>query len=153
MKHFLIVSLCTLIPFLGINAQGNSPSNQTDKRSELIAKYMEEKISYLKQCIALSDSEAERFFTLYDEMEKKKFEVMSEVHRESRKIRKSTEVIADEVYAEVADKLTELPMKIAQIESEYFAKFREILTPKQMFMFFNCEHNYGKSMLKKGQNK
>ena len=153
MKHFLIVSLFTLIPFLGINAQGNSSSSQADKRSELIAKYMEEKIAYLKQCIALSDSEAEKFFPLYNEMEKKKFEVMSVVHRESRKIRKSTEVVSDEVYAEVSDKLAELPVKIAQIESEYFAKFKQILSPKQMFMFFNCEHNYGKSILKKEQNK
>ena len=153
MKYFLLISLFSLIPFLGINAQGNNSANKSDKRSELMAKYMEEKKSYLKQCIPLNDSEAEKFFALYDELEKKKFEIMLPIHKESRKIRKSTDPVSDEAYSAVADKLAELPVKIATIESEYFAKFKQILSPKQMFMFFNCENSFGKSILKKEQNK
>lgn len=153
MKYFLLISFFALIPFLGINAQECQNANKQDKRSELIAKYMEEKKEYLKQCIPLNDSEAEKFFAVYDELERKKFEIMASVHKEARKIRKSVEEVSDETYSAVADKMAELPAKIAAVESEYFAKLKQILSPKQMFMFFNCENSYGKSMLKKGQNK
>ena len=153
MKYFLLISLFALIPFWGVNAQECNNANKQNKHSELMAKYMEEKKAYIKQCIPLSDSEAENFFAIYDELEKKKFEVMFSVHKEVRKIRKSVEEISDETYAATADKFAELPMKIAEIESEYYAKFKQILSPKQMFMFFNCENSFGKSILKKGQNK
>ena len=150
MKYYLLISIFALIPFLGINAQDNN-ANKQGKRSELMAKYMEEKKSYLKQCIPLSDSEAEKFFAVYDEMERKKFEIMASVHKEARNIRKSVEEVSDETYSAVADKLAELPSKIAAVESVYFAKLKQILSPKQMFMFFNCENSFGKSMLKKEQ--
>ena len=153
MKYFLLISLFALIPFMGVNAQGGNNANNADKRAELMAKYMEQKKAYIKQCIPLSDSEAERFFAVYDELERKKFEIMLPIHKESRKIRKSTEPVSDEAYSAAADKLAELPVKIATIESEYFAKFKQILSPKQMFMFFNCENSFGKSILKKEQNK
>ena len=39
------------------------------------------------------------------------------------------------------------------LSDEYFEKFKQILSPKQMFMFFNCENSFGKSILKKEQNK
>ena len=113
---------------------------------------METKKQYLKQCIPLSDSDAEKFFVIYNELEKEKFNIMFAIHKEAREIKKSTEPVSNEVYAEIANKLAELPSKIAAIESEYYEKFKQILTPKQMFMFFNCEHNFGKQMLKREQN-
>ena len=153
MKYFLLISLFALIPFMGVNAQGCNNANNANKRAEMMAKYMEQKKAYIKQCIPLSDSEAEKFFAVYDELERKKFEIMLPVHKEARKIRKSAEEVSDEIYSDVADKLAELPTKIAAIESEYFEKFKQILSPKQMFMFFNCENSFGKSILKKEQNK
>lgn len=153
MKYFLLISFFSLIPLLGINAQSENYPNKKGNRHELIVKYMEEKKSYLKQCIPLSDEEAEKFFPLYNELEKKKFDIMAPIYKESRKIRKSTEPVSDEAYSAAADKLAELPVKIAAIEREYFAKFKQILSPKQMFMFFNCENSFGKSFLKKDQNK
>lgn len=151
MKRFLLISFLVLIPFLGINAQENNP-NRKGRCSEMMIKYMETKKQYLKQCIPLSDSDAEKFFVIYNELEKAKFNIMFAIHKEAREIKKSTEPISDEVYAEVANKLAELPSKIAAIESEYYEKLKQILTPKQMFMFFNCEYNFGKQMLKREQN-
>ncbi|MBR5532188.1 MAG: hypothetical protein IKU59_02620 [Bacteroidales bacterium] len=150
MRYFFLISFFVLIPFLGINAQENSQANN---RAERMAKYMSEKKAHLKECIPLSDSEAEKFFALYDEMEKKKFSVIAPVYKEVRDIRKSTEEISDERYSATADKLAELAVKVAAIENEYYEKFKQLLSPKQMFMFFNCENSFGKSMLKKNEKK
>ena len=56
MKYFLLISFFSLIPLLGINAQSENYPNKKGNRHELIVKYMEEKKSYLKQCIPLSEA-------------------------------------------------------------------------------------------------
>lgn len=146
MKNIFIISLFVLFPLLGVNAQ------QKCNRSEMIAKYMAEKQEYMKQCISLSDEEAEKFFPLYNELEKKKFEASFPVYKKARELRKSSEAISDDKYSEMVAELSSLPQKIATLESEYFEKFKSVLSPKQMFMFFNCEHSFGKAILKKKQN-
>ena len=73
--------------------------------------------------------------------------------KKAREIKKAVGDISDEVYAKSADELAALSTKIATIESEYFEKIKKILTPKQMFMFFQCNHSFGKEMIKKEQQK
>lgn len=151
MKYFFIISLFAMIPFMGVKAQENTSCNKGSKYHELMVKYMEQKKEYLKQCIPLTDKDVDAFFKLYDELEKKKHDVIFPVYKEVRKIKKSTEQINDELYLEVTDKLSDISSKIAEIEKEYYEKLKLILTPKQLFQFFDCEHNYGKRMLKKEQ--
>lgn len=152
MKYFFIISLFALIPFMGINAQENTSCNKNSKHHELLVKYMEEKKAYLKQCIPLDDSEEGAFFKLYNELEKKKHDVIVPVYREVRKIKKSTEPVSDEMYLEITEKLSKMSAQIAEIEIEYYEKLKQVLTPKQLFQFFNCEENFGKNMLKKDQS-
>ncbi len=157
MRNFFIISLIALFPFIGVYAQNPNNGNCNNKgncsRSEMMAKFMEKKKAYLKSCIPLNDSEAEAFFTLYNEMEKKKFEISIATFKKAREIKKAVGDISDEVYAKSADELAALSTKIATIESEYFEKIKKILTPKQMFMFFQCNHSFGKEMIKKEQQK
>lgn len=158
MRNFFIISLIALFPFIGVSAQnpnnGNCNNNKGNcSRSEMMAKFMEKKKAYLKSCIPLNDSEAEAFFALYNEMEKKKFEISIATFKKAREIKKAVGDISDEVYAKSADELAALSTKIAAIESEYFEKIKKILTPKQMFMFFQCNHSFGKEVIKKEQQK
>ncbi len=151
MKYFFIISFFAIAPFLGIKAQENGSVNKGSKHHELMVKYMEEKKSYLKQNIPLSDGETDAFFKLYNELEKKKHDIIFPVYKKVRMLNKSTEEISDETYLDITSQLSEISSKIAAIEKEYYEKLKQILTPKQLFKFFDCEHNYGKRILKKEQ--
>lgn len=128
----LILSVC--------KAQGTSPED----RYRSFQTYKKE---YLKKQIGLTDKEAAHFFPLYDEMQFKKYRLNRQVRSEARRIAHSKTPVSEKEYAASAEALSLLPLKEAQIEREYFIRFRGILSPRKLFLYRRAENSFAKAML------
>ena len=85
-------------------------------------------------------------------MEKKKFEANREVRHEARAIINGNN-ITDEQYKAAADRAASLHTREADIEKEYYARFCNILTPRQQFLYHRCEAEFQKQMIHKRNKK
>ncbi|MEG1642826.1 MAG: hypothetical protein RR293_01585 [Bacteroidales bacterium] len=152
MKNFtIIIAILFLTASLPLEIFAQNDKKQTHK--DIMAKLIADKKDYLKEKIPLSEKEAEVFFAVYDELEMKKFETAHNVFREASKIRRSTEYINDKIYLKMAEEQALVSIKIAELEQEYFLKFKNILSPKQLFMYYQWEHRFAKEMIKREQKK
>lgn len=151
MKRFTIIAALFFAASLPVNLSAQQGNPQA--RKDIISKVIAEKKAYLKEKIPLSDKEAEAFFAVYDEMEMKKFDIAHSVFREAAKIRRSDEPVSNETYLKLAEAQAMIPVKVSDMEQEYFQKFKKILSPKQLFMYYQWEHRFGKDMIKREQKK
>ncbi len=120
-------------------------------RKEKWEKFRQDKQDFFARTMELTDEQARQFFPLYEEMEKKCFEAVREVRRETREIMNG-ENIPDEKYKAAADRAAALDTRKAEIELEYYAKFCQILTPRQQFLYHRCEHEFQKATINKKHN-
>ncbi|MEG1574059.1 MAG: hypothetical protein RR341_03150 [Bacteroidales bacterium] len=137
MKNFtIIIAILFLTASLPLEIFAQNDKKQTHK--DIMAKLIADKKDYLKEKIPLSEKEAEVFFAVYDELEMKKFETAHNVFR---------------IYLKMAEEQALVSIKIAELEQEYFLKFKNILSPKQLFMYYQWEHRFAKEMIKREQKK
>ena len=62
------------------------------------------------------------------------------------------ESVTDEQYKAAADHAASIAEKEVAIEKEYYARFCEILTPRQQFLYHRCEPQFQKNMVNKRHN-
>ena len=149
-----IISLLILTLSLTTTVTALAQDGKADRhaaRKERWEKFRQEKHDFYKQELQLTDEQAEKFFPIFDEMENKKFTASREVHREARTLMKS-ENVTDEQYRAAADRAAALPQAMAAIEAEYYAKFSDILTPRQLFLYHRCDIQFRKQAVEKRQN-
>lgn len=142
----LILALSLFIPLTAI-AQDNKPDCKS-ARKEYWEKFRQDKHDYFAKVMELTDEQAQKFFPLFDEMEKKKFSASREVHREAHALMKN-ENATDEQYKAAADRANALSRTMAEIDAEYYAKFAQILSPRQLFLYHRCDVDFPKKALKK----
>ena len=140
MKRIITAFLFFVLVLPVCKAQGTSPED----RYKSFQTYKKE---YLKKQIGLTDKEAAHFFPLYDEMQLKKYRLNRQVRSEARRIAHSKTPVSEKEYAASAEALSLLPFKEAQIEREYFIRFRGILSPRKLFLYRRAENSFAKAML------
>lgn len=149
MKKLIPILIFVLAITTGISAVAQDNKQEREKaRKERWEKFRQDKQDFFTRTMELTPEQAQQFFTLYDEMEKKRFEVAREVRREARELMKS-ENITDEQYKAAADRAAALAEKEVAIEKEYYKQFCNILTPRQQFLYHRCETEFQKEMINK----
>lgn len=149
MKKIVSILLIALA-FMTTNcamAQDNKQEREKN-RKEKWEKFRQDKYNFFVETMELSDEQATQFIALYNELEKKRYEMGRDVRREAHQIMKD-ENVADEKYQAAADRAAALPKKIVALEEEYYQKFRQILTPRQQFLYHRCETEFQKSLINK----
>lgn len=120
---------------------------QTTTHKDRYETFQTQKKEFLQKQIGLTDKEAARFFPLYDEMQLKKFQLNRQVRSEARRIAHSKTPVSEKEYAASANALSLLPLKEAEIEREYFIRFKGILSPRKLFLYRRAENIFAKAML------
>lgn len=120
---------------------------QEVSREDRYKSFQTQKKEYLRKQIGLTDKEAILFFPLYDEMQLKKYQLNRQVRSEAKRIAHSKTPVSEKEYAASAEALSLLPLKEAQIEREYFIRFRGILSPRKLFLYRRAENSFTKAVL------
>jgi len=127
---------------LGQNNKGKKPSKEKVKAM---------KVGYITEKLNLTTEEAQRFWPIYNEFDAK----MDENRKSLRKIHKK-DVTLDEMTDADAGKMVDTHMALRQseldIQKEYHAKFKTVLSIKKVAKLYKAEQDFKRDLLKKIKN-
>ncbi len=145
-RNFILSFIFILIAQLSTISAQNKPSKQD--REKWFQEMREYKHSFLTKELDLSEEQQKKFFPLYDAMEKETFKLNRETRHMAKNLKKSENDISDIEYEKAAEALFELKSKEGQIEMNYFNKFKDVLTKKQLFQLKGAERKFTNKIMK-----
>lgn len=151
MKKLLLISILSIFAFTIAIAQEKHGST-----NEMFEKIKAEKISFFTEKLSLTSAEAQAFWPVYNEFEKKRFEIQRQIHE--------FEHMPDEKFASLSDsdidKMTNNYIssfeKEATLLKEYNKQFLKVLPKKKVLMMYRTENQFRGHLIreyKRGQNK
>ncbi|MDL2256398.1 hypothetical protein LJC38_07435 [Parabacteroides sp. OttesenSCG-928-K15] len=129
-------------------AQQNNPENRRDRNASREA-FEAKRNAFITAEMELTPEEAATFIPLCDELRRKKFEAGKECRMYSWEIDKKKNPTADE-YTKAIDLCLEVGVKEAQLEKEYYEKFKKILSPKKLYKYREAEVKFARLLMKEG---
>lgn len=138
--------VCACIGLMG------QQSLSSEERDLWLAELRQYKHDFIAKELSLSTDQQEAFFPLYDEMEDQLNDVAQEVRDLEVSINNSPTASADEVQA-AAFALFDQKRRESVIELLYFEKFKDTLTPKQLFRLKNAERKFTQQLVKHHRRK
>jgi len=143
MKKLYTVIILTIFYFTGLNAQerrGGGP--------EMFEKIKAEKISFFTSKLDLKPTEAQAFWPVYNEFEKKRFDIKRQIHEFER--------MSDEDFVKLSDseieKLTNNYIgsfeKEALLLKDYNKQFLKILPKKKVLMMYRTENEFRSHLIR-----
>lgn len=135
MKRSVIILLCALIlpmKFLHLSAQ--------DKKMDM-ADFERRKKEYITKEAQLTQEEADKYFPLSSELTKKKFQLHRN-HRDKIQSIKENSNISDEEYKKMLEDDVEVKLKEAELDKEYAAKFKTVLSPEKVYKAQQAEKEF-----------
>lgn len=149
MKKLISILIFTLsLATVSTAVAQDAKQDSQQARKEKWEKFRQDKHAFLVKTMELTPQQAEKFLPLYDEMTTKKFALVRDLHKEARELMKA-ENVTDEQYKSAADRAAAVAEKEVAIEKEYYARFCEILTPRQQFLYHRCEPMFQREISKK----
>ncbi|MDO9613909.1 MAG: hypothetical protein Q7J86_05235 [Bacteroidota bacterium] len=143
MKKLYTIIILTIFCLTGLNAQERRGGNP-----EMFEKIKAEKISFFTSKLDLKPTEAQAFWPVYNEFEKKRFDIKRQIHEFER--------MSDEDFAKLSDseieKLTNNYIgsfeKEALLLKDYNKQFLKILPKKKVLMMYRTENEFRSHLIR-----
>lgn len=144
-KILFIIFLFTFASVVQSAAQ-KQPSRQ-DKNAWM-KELQQVKNDYILKQLNLNHEQKAKFFPLYNKMEKEINKNSEETFKMARQVKEKGDKATDLEYEKAAEAMFESKAKEAAIEMKYYAEFKKILTPRQLFKLKRAERNFTKQLMK-----
>jgi hypothetical protein len=112
-------------------------------------KFEAQKISYLTQQLNLSPEEAQVFWPVYNEANKKKDDFRNRSRTLYRKLKHENGSLSDKELQQISDELVEIRIKEANLDKEYHLKYKKILPIRKVMELYYSERKFQKMLLHK----
>ena len=96
----------------------------------------------------LTEEEADKFFPINNELQKKKLDLHRK-HQEDLKLIKESKDISDAEYEQLIKENIDLKMKEAELDKEYSDKFNKLISPQKLFKAQQAERTFMQEELRK----
>ncbi|MCX7861497.1 MAG: hypothetical protein N2449_00695 [Bacteroidales bacterium] len=126
---------------------GYSQHQQCKHREQIKA----QKVAFLTNKLDLTVQEAQAFWPLYNEFEKKKDDIFDAQRNLYTQLDNNT-TISDKEMVELADKYIELEVAEAKLLAEYHAKFKKVLPIRKVVILYSSDRMFKKELLKQLKN-
>ena len=143
MKKILFASLLLLLTAVTASAQERPMNKPHFSPEEFQAKQQ----AYITEMADLTDQEAEAFFPLFFELQKKKFELERTVRKGFKKER--GEQMTEEECRDFVYKMADTKIEIAKLEREYTDKYLQVLPPCKLRRVQHAEGMFQRDLMKK----
>lgn len=127
---------------LGATAQENKKERDFDRKA-----FETKRNAFITAEVGLTPEEAAEFIPLCEELRRKRFEIGRECRNLSREIRKKEKPTADE-YIKAVDKCLDVSIKEAELDKEYYEKFKQILSPEKLYKYRDAEFKFARHFMK-----
>lgn len=139
-KILLIVAFIASVVCPTISAQSVGREQWMDQINQYRRSY------FIKE-LGLSPQQQSKFLDLYDEMTERNNQIDVEVRTMERRVAEATDA-TDLEYEKAVEAIYDAKVQEAQNEKEYMLKFKEILTPKQLFELPGVEKKFSREMVR-----
>ncbi|MBA4409942.1 MAG: hypothetical protein C0397_11035 [Odoribacter sp.] len=143
MKKLFLISILSIFTFTVLVAQerrGPSP--------EMFEKIKAEKISFFTSKLDLTPSEAQTFWPVYNEFEKKRFDIQRQIHEfERMPDEKFTNLSESEIEKMTSNYIGSFE-KEALLLKEYNSQFLKVLPKKKVLMMYRTENEFRSHLIR-----
>ena len=126
-----------------------SQGHRGEKSPEMRAKIEAQKISFITQQVELSPEEAQKFWPLYNEMNKKKDAFHLEFRQLIRSLKGDSKNLSEDELIKISDRMAELKVEKAKMEREYHYKFKKVLSARQILDLHLAEKQFQGMLLRR----
>jgi hypothetical protein len=143
MNRFRLTTLTATFAMLLVTASSQQHRNMDQKREEIQA----QKIAYITQQLRLTPQEAEKFWPVYNEFDeqRKQYEKgqIEQYHGNVPDLSLLTDEEVDSIMLAKIDR----DRKMAELQAEYYVKFKEVLPVKKVFLLHKAEMDFKRILL------
>ena len=148
MNKIFFITFVAISVLLSFNATAQEKKEQRHFDREA---FEARRNAFITAEVGLTPEEAAQFIPLCNELRQKKFEVGRECRKLSKEIRHK-ENPTDADYNKVIDECLDVEIKEAQLEKEYFERFKKILSPEKVYKYRNAEYKFVRNFMKSGRD-
>lgn len=106
--------------------------------------------AYITAEVGLTPEEAAVFIPLCNELQQKMFEVGRDCRQLTREIR-SKENPTEAEYLQVIDACVGVNLKEAEVEKEFYEKFKKVLSPQKIYKYRRADLKFAREYVKGGK--
>lgn len=145
MKKELIIILSGIIVFLNFAVSGQDKESH-EARME---KYRAEKVSFLTTRLDFTPAEAEKFWPIYNQMEKERWEAQKLRRDLENKVREAEESLSDNDVIKLTREYSGSLQQEGALLTSYNEKLLKVLPPKKVLKLYKTENEFRMYMIKK----
>jgi len=142
MKRLTIIILLAIMYF-HVNAQEKRGGNP-----EMFDKIKAEKISFFTSKLDLTPAEAQAFWPVYNEFEKKRFEIMRQKHKFERMPEEEFAKLEEAELEKMTNDYISSFETEAQLLKDYNKQFLKVLPKKKVLMMYRTENEFRSHLIK-----
>jgi len=129
----ITVVACLLMTLSPLSAQDTN-SRKFDRQD-----FMTKRNAYITAEVGLTTEEAVKFIPLENELKEKMFEIGRKCRELNRELRKNLQTATEETYLKIIDCQIETGFREAQLEKEYYEKFKAIISAEKLYKYQQAE--------------
>jgi len=145
MKREIVIILSFVFVFLNlaVNAQDR------ESHEARMEKYRTEKVSFLSTRLDLTSAEAEKFWPIYNQMEKERWEAQKARRDLENKVSAAEESLSDKEIIKLTRDFAGSMQKEGDLITSYNEKLLKVLSPKKVLKLYKTENEFRMYMIKK----
>jgi len=139
---FITFVAVSMLISIGAKAQENRRERNFDREA-----FEAKRNAFITAEVGLTPEEAAEFIPLCDELRRKRFEIGRECRSLFREIEKKENPTADE-YTKAIDTCLDVGIKEAELDKEYYEKFKKILSPEKLYKYRDAEFKFARQFMR-----
>ncbi len=112
------------------------------KRKVDMADFEKRKMEFIAKEAGLTQEEADRYFPIYNELSKKKFELHRQHRERVDELKRNNRNMSDAEYKKILDNDVEIRLKEVEYDKEYSGKFEKALPPEKLYKAQQAERKF-----------
>ncbi len=141
-RNIFLISIILLFVGSVTNAQENDHKERWER-------YRTEKISFLTDKLELTPAEAQKFWPIYNELERKRWEAQKCRRDLEVKVKEAEESLSDKEVIELTKDFTGNMEKEGALMVKYNEEFLKILPPQKVLRLYKAENEFRMYMINK----
>ena len=122
---------------------------QNESREARMEKFRTEKIAFLTTKLELTTAEAEKFWPIYNQFEKERWEAQKSRRELEDKVREAEETLSENDVTKLTRDFAGSMQKEGTLMTSYNEKFLKVLPPKKVLKLYKAENEFRMNMIRK----
>lgn len=139
---YFVIALFSMLNAFPLSANDNG------ERQQWMNEMRQYKHTYFAKELDLTREQQNKFFPLYEEMEAQIRQIDEDTRVMERRVAEAGDDAANIEYEKATEAMYDAKVKGASLEKDYMVKFKEILSPRQLFQLKAVERRFSREMMR-----